>query len=125
MDEEEEEFHEHPMPDRGILSASWILKAVLHSSTPTMWWRGLSGLSHILSQAHDDERFHPDEIVDIIVQNMFTGRYVNPFAYLSEENETNITEDEIKVFMESLDFLDEGWYTESDDKGQEKGTEDD
>lgn len=106
----------HHPPDRGVLSPRWVFRAMIVSSNPVMRWNALAGLARHLDEAHPNECFLVDEIIDIVVQYMYTMDYVDPFAYVHEgETENPITEDEIEFFKSKLEFWDEEEYTDDED----------
>lgn len=123
MDEEEEfeNCSDDIEPDRGIYHPVWVLKAAIQSSTSLTRWSALAGLAHEMEQWDRDDLFSRDEVIDIVVQSMYTGHYVNPFEHgctcgnHPEGTENPITETEIQNFTELLDFFEEGDYTDDED----------
>ena len=115
FDEYDEE--DYPVADRGIYNPIWMFKAAIKSSTPISRWNALAGLANVLEDAGQDEEFSRDEIIDIIVQCMYTGEYVNPFAHacpFAGKEENPITEEEIESFTTKLDFFGEDKYTDDE-----------
>lgn len=118
MDEEHEDCGEdqHPYADRGVYNAVWVLKAAIQTSNPISRWNALAGFAKEMEAACPCEDFNRDEVIDILVQCLYTGEYVNPFEHAwKEESEDAITEEEIETFTSKLDFFGEDRYTDDED----------
>lgn len=118
--EDEEGARECHHPTHGMMEPGWILGAVTESASVAMLWNGMAGLANELRKRDPHYEFQPEEIVDIIVQNMYTGRYRTPWPDEQDEAmspaDNRITEDEVNQFVTKLDFFGDAGYTDEQDE---------
>jgi len=108
--------------EQGPLNPYWMLRSISLHSTLSMFIRGMFGVSFYLEK-RQGEYLDPLEIVDVIIQYMYTGEYSYPFPDEDQEEWDEpldpITEEEVNEFKEFLDFLTDHHYDE--DEGDRKG----
>lgn len=114
--DEDDDFIE---PDRGVLNPAWVLRHTIQNTSLSAVVHGLEGLSRELCEWEPDTMFSRDEIVDIVLQHMYTGEYVNPFLHACEV--PGITEEEIQTFTNKLDFFGKDTYTDVEQDDEEGG----
>lgn len=69
-------------PDRGVMNPLWVLKAATLTVSPARLTNGILGLCAYIETLDEGEGMVAGEVVDVIVQNMFTGTYTDPYAHV-------------------------------------------
>src|SRR5690625_4762750 len=70
--------------EQGPLNPYWMLRSISLHSTLSMFIRGMFGVSFYLEK-RQGEYLDPLEIVDVIIQYMYTGEYSYPFPDEDQE----------------------------------------
>lgn len=119
--EEGDEEDEILLPTHGILNPEWMFREIVKRASPRMIVRGMVGLSEYFWRNHPFQGYGSDEVADVIVQYMFTGTYTSPIPEDSEEEETQITEEEVERFTQMLEVFSEQDYTDRKKAETEEG----